>query len=507
MNDHITVGTNVLLLDGSQSGDRELLGGKAYSVNRMHGLGLPVPLAFALPTDMCQVYHRNGRTLPEPVWQEVRQAVTVLEADTGRTFGAGPAPLLVSVRSGAAQSMPGMMDTVLNLGLTRELTEVLAAESGDETWARDTWERFRRSYAGIVLGQADGEPPADPWAQLRAAIGAVFDSWTNERVRSYRERHRLGDGGGTAVTVQAMVFGNRDQNSGTGVLFSRNPNSGEPELYGEWLASAQGEDVVSGEATPVPVADLAEIDPDLHAELTRVAATLEAEYRDMVDIEFTVESGRLYMLQCRAGKRAPRAAVRIAVDLAESGAISAAEALGRVTADHIDALAGETRVEHHAEPLAQGVGASPGVAHGHVARNFDEVAALTAAGENAILVTTFTAPDDVPTMFASAGVLTEVGGATSHAALVCREIGLPCVVGAGPGLVERLAGQVIAIDGDTGKVYPEGTVGTTVAADEPSAENPSAEDQSAEDQSIAALIAYAESAGDTEHAIHRLAGS
>ena len=223
-----------------------------------------------------------------------------------------------------------------------------------------------------------------------------------------------------------------------------------------------------------------------------MAATLEDEYRDMVDIEFTVESGRLFMLQCRAGKRAPRAAVRIAVDLAEAGRIDADEALRRVTAEHIDALAGATRVEHHAESLAQGVGASPGVVHGYVARDFDEVAALTAEGKNAILVTTFTAPDDVPTMFASAGVLTEVGGATSHAALVCREIGLPCVVGAGPGLVDRLAGLAITIDGETGKVYAEGAVGTT-AADE--------------DRSLAALAALAESAGDTEHPVLRLAGA
>lgn len=481
---------DVVLLDGSSPGDRESLGGKAYSVNRMRALGLPVPLAFALPTSVCGIYHRGSRSLPDAIWQQVEDAVTTLEADTGRTFGAGPSPLLVSVRSGAAQSMPGMMDTVLNLGLTPDLVEVLAQESGDEEWAQNTWERFRRSYADIVLGDEGGDPPTDAREQLRAAIGAVFDSWTNERVRAYRERHALGEGGGTAVTVQAMAFGNRDDRSGTGVLFSRNPNTGEPGLYGEWLANAQGEDVVSGERTPVQIADLGESNPSLYAELSQIAAALETEYRDLVDVEFTVESDRLYMLQCRAGKRAPAAAVRIAVDLAEDGVISAAEALERVTADHVESLAGIMRVDQGDEPLAVGLGASPGVAQGHVAHDFDGVGALAAQGKNAILVTTFTAPDDVPAMFASAGVVTEVGGATSHAALVCREIGLPCVVGAGPGVVERLAGRVITIDGASGKVYAEGAVGSAAAVD---------------DDHVRTLIGYAEAAGATEHPIHRLA--
>ena len=489
---------SVVLLDGSQPGDREILGGKAYSVNRMKGLGLPVPPAFALPTHVCGLYHGNGRALPDEVWEAVVEAVRALESDTGRTFGTGPSPLLVSVRSGAAQSMPGMMDTVLNLGLTPELSEMLATESGDARWAEDTWSRFCRSYAEIVLGEQSAEttPPSDPWEQLRQAIGAVFDSWTNERVRTYRERHGLGAGGGTAVTVQAMVFGNRDDNSGTGVLFSRDPSSGEPVLFGEWLTNAQGEDVVSGETTPTPLAALATDAPGLHGELTRIAGILEAEHRDLVDIEFTVESGRLYMLQCRAGKRSPRAAVRIAVDLAESGLITTGEALQRITDDHVSSLGVAESVEDSAEgtatALATGLGASPGVATGVVARDFDEVMELTGNGEDVILVRTFTAPDDVPAMFQSVGVLTEVGGTTSHAALVCREIGLPCVVGAGEGLVGRLAGKKITIDGSTGKVYAEGSVTTSRAAD---------------DDHVRALIRYAIDTGATDHPVHRLAAA
>jgi pyruvate,orthophosphate dikinase len=388
--------------------------------------------------------------------------------------------------------MPGMMDTVLNLGLTPALTADLAAESGMPDWAEDTWERFRRAYGEIVLGAA-GEPPTDPWEQLRAAIGAVFDSWTNERVRAYRERHGLGTGGGTAVTVQAMVFGNRDERSGTGVMFSRDPSTGEAVLYGDWLGDAQGEDVVSGEKTPTRVSDLAQSDQQLHAELSRIAGILEGEYRDMVDIEFTVESGRLYMLQCRAGKRSPAAAVRIAVDLARAGAITPAEALERITAEHVDSLAGASRVsgDGSAQTLATGIGASPGVATGHVARDFDEVLALTGEGKDVVLVRTFTAPDDVPAMFQSVGVLTEIGGATSHAALVCREIGLPCVVGAGPGLVDGLAGRVITIDGSSGQIYDAGAVSLLSAE---------------EDEHVRVLQEYAASF-DPSHPIRRLDGA
>lgn len=480
-------------LDGTSTDDRETLGGKAFSVNRMRALGLPVPPAFALPTYVCQLYHDNGRRLPDDVWAQVLDRLAALEAATGRTFGTGADPLLVSVRSGAAQSMPGMMDTVLNLGLTEELSQVLGERSGDPAWARDTHERFVRSYADIVT--AGAPPPTDPREQLRAAIGAVFDSWTNERVRTYRERHRLGAGGGTAVTVQAMVFGNRDEQSGTGVLFSRDPSTGERRIYGEWLARAQGEDVVSGERDPRSLADADDLSPELHAEIARVADILERELRDMVDIEFTVESGRLYMLQCRAGKRAPQAAVRIAADLAREGLITPVEALSRVTEEQVASLAGASRLGDGAagsEVLARGLGACPGVATGHVARDLDEVMAHVEAGRDVILVRAFTAPDDVPAMFQSVGVVTEVGGATSHAALVCREIGLPCIVGAGTGTVDALAGQVITVDG---------AAGTVVAGDATAARS------FADDPHVRTLLEFAASEGLADHPLHRLAGA
>lgn len=482
---------SALSLDGSLPDDREVLGGKAFSINRMRGLGLPVPPAFVLPTYVCEQFHDNGGALPDEVWQQVLAQLAELERQTGRTFGAGPAPLLVSVRSGAAQSMPGMMDTVLNLGLTAGLADELGRDSGDPEWAADTWARFVRSYAEIVVGDGDitVQPPADPFRQLRDAIGAVFDSWTNERVRAYRERHRLGAGGGTAVTVQAMVFGNRDQTSGTGVMFSRDPSTGEAALFGEWLRHAQGEDVVSGEKDPDSLDTIAALSADLHAELARVAAALEAELRDMVDIEFTIESGRLYMLQCRAGKRSPQAAVRIAAELAAEGLISPAQALDRVSAEQVDSLAQAHRVTGEGEVLARGHGACPGVATGHVALDLDEVTAHVEAGRDVILVREFTAPDDVPAMFSSVGVLTEVGGATSHAALVCREIGLPCIVGAGAGLVARLAGQVITIDGDSGTVYA-GRAGEARSF--------------ADDPHVRALLRLAAETGATDHPIHRL---
>lgn len=446
-------------LDGTAPADREILGGKAFSVNRMRSLGLPVPPAFALPTYQCGAYHDAGGQLDEQTWAAVVEAVRRIEQQTGRTFGTGPSPLLVSVRSGAAQSMPGMMDTVLNLGLTPDLVQDLASESGSPEWAEDTWARFCRSYAEIVLGDETGVPPADAWEQLRGAVGAVFDSWTNDRVRAYRSRHGLGAGGGTAVTVQAMVFGNRDQRSGTGVMFSRDPSSGEPVLFGEWLTNAQGEDVVSGEKTPEPLESIRGREPATYAELQRIASTLEAEHRDMVDIEFTVESGRLYMLQCRAGKRSPQAAVRIAADLVREGRLDGASALGRITAAQVATLRDARAADSDAVVLASGLPACPGVASGIGVTDLDDLEARVGAGESVVLVRPFTEPHDVAAMFESVAVVTEVGGATSHAALVCREIGLPCVVGAGEGTVAALVGREVTVDGKAGKVYegrPEG---------------------------------------------------
>jgi pyruvate, orthophosphate dikinase len=447
----------VLALDGAQPLQRELVGGKAYSLNRMRRLGLPVPPAFVLATSMCAAYHDNGGELPAGVWDAVLEQLARLEEETGRRFGGPGSPLLVSVRSGAAASMPGMMDTVLNLGITPRLRDVLAAESGDATWAADTWERFRRCYGEIVLADAHAGPPADPYDQLRAAIGAVFASWHNDRVRAYRARHRLGEGGGTAVTIQAMAFGNRGPESGTGVLFSRDPATGEPRLFGEWLPCAQGDDVVSGVATPEPLSTLAERMPGLHSRLAEIATTVEADLRDLADIEFTIDSGRLYILQSRAGKRSPAAAVRIAVDLTREGVIDPATAVSRVSREQADHLAATAGVDADAGLAATGLGASPGIATGVAVSDIDQAMELASAGTPVVLVRPTTAPEDVPAMFGSVAVVTDLGGSTSHAALVCREIGLPCVVGCGTGTSQMLAGRTVTVDGKTGRVY-EGDV-------------------------------------------------
>lgn len=427
--------------------DREEIGGKAWSIQQMLGLGIPVPPAFVVGTEVCRAYHAAGRVLDDRVWQDVVAAVAGIEEAVGRRFG-GDRPLLVSVRSGAASSMPGMMDTVLNLGMNAGVEERLAEETGDPSYARDTRDRFEEQFAKVVGSAA----PPDPWAQLRLAVCAVLDSWFSARAVAYRAARGIPDDGGTAVTVQAMVFGNLDDESGTGVLFSRDPLTGDPEVYGEWLPRGQGEDVVSGRADAQPLSALAAAQPAVHARLLAATRTLEAAGRDVMDIEFTVQSGTLWLLQSRPAKRSPEAAVRSAIHLAEAGVVEREEALARIRPDDVRALLRP----HLAAPspaVATGKPACPGIATGVVVTDADEAEERADAGEPVVLVRPTTDPDDVAGMAASVAVVTEVGGSTSHAAVVCRELGLPCVVGTGSGTLTGLAGQVVTVDAGAGTVH------------------------------------------------------
>jgi pyruvate,orthophosphate dikinase len=432
--------------------DRELVGGKAHSLNKMHALGLSVPPAFVLTTDVCREFNAAGGLLGSEVTDAVRDAVAELERRTGRGFGGTDRPLLVSVRSGAARSMPGMMDTVLNLGINAEVEKALHALTGDQTYAADTHRRFVEQFERVV-GVA---PPSDPWEQLLAAITAVFQSWNSPRAIAYRGHHGISDDGGTAVTVQAMVFGNLDDRSGTGVLFTRNPLTGDQAPYGEWLPLGQGEDVVSGRHDPLRLDALAEQQPGVHAQLLAAATQLELAGKDVQDIEFTVESGRLWMLQSRAAKRSPDAAVRLAVGLREDGILSTDEALLMVTPEQVAAVcrprvAPEARVG--ATVLARGEPACPGTASGRVVLDVEEAEDLADDDVAVVLARPTTDPDDVAGMIASVAILTEIGGSTSHAAVVSRELGTPCVVGCGPGTLGPLAGREVTVDGATGEVF------------------------------------------------------
>ncbi|MGX1807284.1 pyruvate, phosphate dikinase [Nocardia sp. NPDC055321] len=439
-------------LDGACGLSRERIGGKAWSIDHMRALGLPVPPAFVITTDAWADYTRRG-VIADEIWERVRAGIAMIERGTGRSFGGARRPLLVSVRSGSAVSMPGMMDTVLNLGMTDEVQAALAAETSNPVYANDTRDRFVHQYRETVLGAADGVVPADPWQQLRGAIEAVFRSWDSARAKTYRRNRGVPDALGTAVTVQAMVFGNLDERSGTGVLFSRNPNTGDGPVYGEWLVGGQGEDVVSGRLTPRPLADLAATQPAVHARLIAATELLERDGRDMQDIEFTVESGTLWMLQSRPAKRTARAATRAAVAMVAEGLIDAGEALDRVTADQVrEVLRPATGDTAGHEPLARGESACPGLASGVVVVDPDEAEARAEAGEDVILVRPTTSPDDLHGMIAARAIVTELGGTTSHAALVSRELGRPCVVGCGPGVVAALVGRTVTVDGGAGLV-------------------------------------------------------
>jgi pyruvate,orthophosphate dikinase len=468
------VGEHVVVLDGSALPDREVIGNKGVSIARMLALGLPVPPAFVLPIEECRRFHSRGRRIDDGVWEAVRTGIAGLEDRTGRGLGDPADPLLVSVRSGAAVSMPGMMDTILNLGMTDEVEAGLARLSGDPEFARSTHVRFVHEYGQTVLGadidelggratadevraavldDTGEEVPREPLEQLLGAITAVFGSWDSRRAKAYRKHWGISDDGGTAVIVQAMVFGNLGGESGTGVLFTRDPLSGAREPYGEWLPGGQGEDVVSGTHDCLPLTALDEQLNEVHARLLAAAALLERESRDVQDIEFTVERGRLYLLQTRAAKRSPIAALRTAVDLANEGAIDRHEALRRISIDQLATVLApqlSDDVKAGAEVVARGTPACPGVASGVGVQESE--AAEHATGDT-VLVRPTTSPEDVAGMIAAVAVVTEKGGSTSHAAVVTRALGRPSVVGVGEGITVPLVGRELTVDGSGGVVY------------------------------------------------------
>lgn len=461
-----------LTLTGDLLPSRELVGGKAWSLVRMSSLGLPVPPAFVMTTDAFRAYQRDGG-LSQAVLEELHDRMVALECATGRSFGAAERPLLVSVRSGSSISMPGMMDTVLNLGMHAAVEDALGRESGDPRFAKDTHRRFLELYSDIVLktptslpkdgtvvewrqtlAAAGAEVPEDPHEQLHEAVAAVFESWNSRRARRYREHHGIDHDLGTAVTIQAMVFGNLDDESGTGVLFSRNPLTGERRIFGEYLRRAQGEDIVSGQSTPEPLDVLAAQAPALYQQLADATETLEVAAGEVQDIEFTVQEGRLYLLQSRAAKLAPAAAIQTAIDFVAEGVIDEVAGLRRVRPDDVrSVLAPRLSLDSSEVAIATGESACPGVGIGVVVTDPDEAERRGALGEQVILARDTTSPNDLHGMLASVAIITEEGGSTSHAAVVSRGLGLPCVVGCGAGSVTGLEGQTVTVDGGSGRVY------------------------------------------------------
>ncbi|MBV9350038.1 MAG: pyruvate, phosphate dikinase [Mycobacterium sp.] len=441
----------MLVLDGGAKQPRETLGNKGYGIDVMYGHGLPVPPAFCITTDVGARYLAEPQMTMDAVWNDVLDRISWLEAETSRTFGGGSRPLLVSVRSSAARSMPGMMDTVLDLGIDDAVEEALAALSTC-AFARDTRQRFTRMYRRVLPGS---DVVADPYAQLRTAIEAVFASWNSPRALAYRAHHGVDDGGGTAVVVQAMVFGNLGSNSGAGVLFSRNPISGADERFGEWLPGGQGDDVVSGTFDVEPIAALRHEQPWVYDELIAAADTLERLEAEVQEIEFTVEEGKLWLLQTRAAERSAQAAVRLALQLRREGLIDDAETLRRVTPAHVETLLLPTLQPETllaAPLLAKGLPACAGVVSGRAYTEVERALEAADAGEDVILVRNHTSPDDVHGMLAARGIVTEVGGASSHAAVVSRELGRVAVVGCGHGVTEALAGKLVTVDGNSGEV-------------------------------------------------------
>ncbi|SIO63770.1 pyruvate phosphate dikinase [Bradyrhizobium erythrophlei] len=503
-----------------QAGLRDLLGGKGANLAEMANLGLPVPPGFTIPTSVCTYFYAHDKSYPKELKAQVEKALDHVGKLTGKAFGDSRNPLLVSVRSGGRASMPGMMDTVLNLGLNDQTVEALAELSGDRRFAYDSYRRFITMYSDVVLGfehhhfedildtfkdsqgyaldtdltgddwvqlvgqykdavarETGQDFPQDPHAQLWGAIGAVFSSWMNARAVTYRRLHDIPESWGTAVNVQAMVFGNMGETSATGVAFTRNPSTGESKLYGEFLINAQGEDVVAGIRTPQDItedarkesgSDKASMEsamPEAFKELTRIYTLLEKHYRDMQDMEFTVEQGKLWMLQTRGGKRTAKAALRIAVELANEGLISKKDAVMRIDPASLDQLLHPT-IDPAAkrDVIATGLPASPGAASGEIVFSSDEAAKLQADGRKVVLVRIETSPEDIHGMHAAEGILTTRGGMTSHAAVVARGMGKPCVSGCGTIRVDYgrgtmsigsrtfKTGDVITIDGSVGQV-------------------------------------------------------
>jgi pyruvate, orthophosphate dikinase len=441
----------VVLLDGDASYPPEILGHKGHGIDMMRRQGLPVPPAFCITAEVGARYLAEPAATIDEIWDQVLDGMRRLEAATSRTFGRGPHPLLVSVRSGAAVSMPGMMDTVLDLGVNDGVEEALAAEA-TVGFARDTRRRFTGWYRRIVAGC---DAPADPYLQLRAAIEAVFASWGSPRAAAYRAHQGLDDRGGTAAVVQAMVFGNISTNSGAGVVFSRNPMTGANEEFGEWLPGGQGDDVVSGTVDVEPITALRDQQPAVYDELIAAARSLERLASDMQEIEFTIQDGTLWLLQTRAAKRSAPAAVRLALQLHRDGLIDEAETLRRVTPAHVEALLRPSLQPENrlaAGLLAKGLPAGPGVASGWAYTEVDAAIDAADRGEDVILVRNHTSPDDIHGMLVARGVVTETGGATSHAAVVSRELGRVAVVGCGRGVAELLAGKLVTVDGNEGEV-------------------------------------------------------
>ena len=504
----------VYRFDEGNASMADLLGGKGSNLCEMARLGLPVPPGFVISTQVCRDYLTKNQTLPEGLEEAVKDNLRQLEKSIGRNFGSNSNPLLVSVRSGARVSMPGMMDTILNLGINDQIVEGLASMMGDPRPAYDAYRRFIQIYSEVVMGvdpeafervltdhkqkagvaldhqlsadqlkevvtdfkevtieAAGSEPPSEPWEQLMAAVEAVFRSWNTPRAIFYRDHNKIDHDMGTAVTIMAMVFGNLGPSSGTGVLFTRNPSTGKAQVYGEFLTNAQGEDVVSGVRTPEPIASLRDVMPECYDELMELAGNLESHYSDVQDVEFTIENSRLFLLQTRSAKRTALSAVKTAVDMANEGLITQSQALLRVDAEEISHLLVPQFSDDLPEEvlkdrfLARGAPASPGAASGTVCFDATKAAQLAADGVAVILVRPETKPDDIHGITAAVGVVTSRGGVTSHAAVVTRGLGKPCIVGCEGIQVDLEAGLFtaggrtvheggqISMDGASGSVY------------------------------------------------------